>query len=574
MNKAPTDSPHPADRTDPPDPAGSRPPVPARQAAPAKGGERRLGKWVRRSLIVVAGACIAGIVYVRWHAAAGDFATVNIQTLILAFFGLVALLVRILVRSDIPLVARLIRVGVVVVPLCAVASCLRIDHVSGSLVPALRWRWTPRPDELLAPPQIADSGVRVDLVSTTPEDFPQFLGPRRDLCLPDIQLARDWTTQRPQELWRHPIGAGWSGFSAVNGHAVTMEQRGGEELVTCYALPSGRALWSHSVPTRHETLAGGIGPRCTPTIDEGLVYALGATGILRCIDGADGELLWRDDILDRIGVTADEDLKAISWGRAASPLIVDNLVVVPLGGPAGGECFSLIAYDKKTGEVCWKGGDAQASYASPAVGTLCGLRQIVIVNEDTVSGHHPEDGRTIWSYPWPGESFARASASQAVILPGDCVLLSKDYGIGAELIHLTLVDDKTLRADRVWYENRVLKTKFTNVVVAHDHIFGLSDGIFECVALEDGKSQWKDRRRGRFGHGQILAVGDVILVQAESGEVIMVEPNPKELVELGRFAPLSDQTWNNLCLYGPYLLVRNAVEAACYQLPLRDVPQP
>ena len=160
-----------------------------------------------------------------------------------------------------------------------------------------------------------------------------------------------------------------------------------------------------------------------------------------------------------------------------------------------------------------------------------------------------------------------------MILPGDRVLLSKDYGIGAELIQLAPADEKTLQANRVWYQNRVLKTKFTNVVVLDDYIYGLSDGILECVALNDGKSCWKDRRRGSFGHGQILAVGDVMLVQAESGEVVMVEPNPKELVELGRFTPLSDQTWNNLSLYGAYLLVRNAVEAACYKLPLRDAPK-
>ena len=251
----------------------------------------------------------------------------------------------------------------------------------------------PGPDELLEAPQFASNTEKVDMVTTTPMDFPQFLGPHRDLYLPDIQLDHDWKASPPQEVWRHPIGAGWSGFSVVNGYAVTMEQRGPDELVTCYAVESGQALWSHGETTRHETLAGGIGPRCTPTIDEGLVYALGATGILRCLDGANGNLLWRDDILQRGGVPVDQESKAISWGRAASPLIVDDLVVVPLGGPAGGECFSLIAYDKTTGEIRWKGGDEQASYASPALGTLCGMRQIVIVNEKTVSGHRPEDGQ-------------------------------------------------------------------------------------------------------------------------------------------------------------------------------------
>ncbi len=324
---------------DPSDFVSSEQPTDPPQKVLRNKSRHRIREWVRFCLVVVIAACLGGIVYVRSRAAAGDFATVNIVTLILSFFALLALLARVLLRSDIPLPTRLIRVGVVVVPLCVLASMSRIDHVSGSLVPVFRWRWTPRPDELLPAPQVADNSKKVDLVTTTPIDFPQFLGPHRDLYLSDVLLNRDWKASPPREVWRHPIGAGWSGFSVVNGYAVTMEQRGPDELVTCSAVESGQALWSHGETTRHATLAGGIGPRCTPTIDEGLVYALGATGILRCLDGANGNLLWRDDILQRGGVAVEQESKGISWGRSASPLIVDDLVVVPLGGPAGGELF-------------------------------------------------------------------------------------------------------------------------------------------------------------------------------------------------------------------------------------------
>ena len=128
----------------------------------------------------------------------------------------------------------------------------------------------------------------------------------------------------------------------------------------------------------------------------------------------------------------------------------------------------------------------------------------------------------------------------------------------------------TGRSPRYGQQPGVLKTKFTNVAIRDGFAYGLSDGILECIEVDTGKRRWKNRRGGDFGHGQILLVGDVILVQAESGDVVMVEANPVELVELGRFPALSDQTWNNLCLYGRYLLVRNSVEAACYELPLRD----
>ncbi len=520
------------------------------------------------SLVVIVASC-AVVVYLRTQAAAGDFATTNVLTFLLLCFALLALLLNVALAARASLFSRLIRVGLVIVPLCVALSVVRIDHVSGSLVPTFRWRWSPKPDELLAVPQLAPGAVTIDLLTETPQDFPQFLGPHRNLHVPDIKLSHDWNSDRPKQVWRQPIGAGWSGFSVVNGFAVTMEQRGPDELVTCYSVPSGQTLWSHSIAVRHETLAGGVGPRCTPTIHDGLVYALGATGILRCLDGSDGRLVWQDDLLQRAGVTAEEDQEEITWGRSASPLVVDDLVVVPLGGRDQATRASLIAYDRRTGEVRWKGGNDQASYSSPCLATLCGVRQILIVSENSVAGHRPEDGHVLWSYPWPGKSSGEASVSQPVVVAGDRVLLSKAYQMGAELLQIVPESGGSLRAEQLYASRRVLKTKFTNVVVIDGFVYGLSDNIMECVELEGLKSRWKDRRRGFFGHGQVLAAGDVILVQTESGEVVMVQPSPEQLVELGRFSPLNDQTWNNLCLYGPYLLVRNAVEAACYLLPLR-----
>ena len=144
------------------------------------------------------------------------------------------------------------------------------------------------------------------------------------------------------------------------------------------------------------------------------------------------------------------------------------------------------------------------------------------------------------------------------------VFVSKGYGRGAALFELKLVSGDELAADEVWSDRTMLKTKFTNVVLHNGYIYGLSDGILECVELASGKRSWK---KGRYGQGQILGVGDLILVQAETGDVAMVEATPDEHRELGRFPAIEGITWNNLCLQGRKLLVRNAQEAACYELP-------
>jgi outer membrane protein assembly factor BamB len=253
----------------------------------------------------------------------------------------------------------------------------------------------------------------------------------------------------------------------------------------------------------------------------------------------------------------------VSWGRAGSPLVVDDLVIVPAGGPLG-QAKSLIAYRAATGKVAWEAGTDQISYASPSLATIAGVRQILIVNEATASGHDPTTGRQLWSHPWPGTSNGSASASQAVAIGSDRVFLSKAYGVGAELLEFSPAAEGTLAVRSLWASNRVLQTKFTNVTIIGEHIFGLSDGILECVELATGKRAWK---KGRYGHGQILGVGQLILVQAEEGEVVLVEANPKELVELARFQAVEGKTWNNLCLAGRRLLVRNAEQAAAYELP-------
>jgi outer membrane protein assembly factor BamB len=447
---------------------------------------------------------------------------------------------------------RLLGVTALVAVLATLYFTLRIDGFSGDMVPQLAWSWQPKKDRLLDDlPEPA--GARVDLATTSAGDFPQFLGPQRRAVVTGVRLDRDWSARPPRPLWRQPIGAGWSAFAVVGHSAVTQEQRGDKELVVCYDLLTGRVQWTHTDRARFSEVMGGDGPRATPTLAGGRVYALGATGLLHCLDGATGAVVWSRDVL------ADHQTSNLPWGKSSSPLVFDDRVVVSLGESTD-RC--LAAYHRDTGQPLWHAGRDKASYSSPVLATLAGKRQIVSVNAQSVTAHDPADGQILWEYAWPGEM---PKCSQPVPLDGDRVFLSTGYGIGCVLLQVKADGDR-LAVTEIW-SNRNLKTRFTNVAVRNGFVYGLDDGILACLDLATGKRKWKD---GRYGHGQVLLVEDVLLVQAESGDVVLIEADPEAHRERARFAALRGKTWNNPALAGRYLVVRNDQEAACYELPLQQ----
>lgn len=503
-----------------------------------------------------------------------DQAVRNIITLILCFSGLMALLVWFVRESGHTKPLKQMVLGGLLGGVVVAAGTLRIERVSGDLVPEFNWRWAPARDRLLG--KAATTTGDAAPWTTTPADFPRFLGPDGRCGLDAPALDPDWEARPPRLVWRRPIGAGWSGFATCGDHAVTLEQRGDEEVIACYAIATGAPEWTVSVPARHETILGGVGPRSTPTIHDGMVYATGATGWLHAIDGPTGRVVWRKNILDDLGIDADAHAAAVAWGRAGSPLVTDSLVIVPAGGPrpkpAAGEAenVALVAYDRTTGQRRWTAGDEQISYVTPALVRFGGREQVVSVDEAHVAGYDPADGRRLWQAEWPGHSNSDASCSQAVPLDDSRFFVSKGYGIGAAVFEIDPVsraaaDTLPWGIREVWRQPQLLKTKFTNVAIYEGHAYGLSDGILECVRLTDGRRAWKG---GRYGQGQVLRVGGMLIVQAESGDVVLVEASPKKHVARAKLAAIAGQTWNNPCLVGSRLLVRNAEEAACYELPL------
>jgi outer membrane protein assembly factor BamB len=320
--------------------------------------------------------------------------------------------------------------------------------------------------------------------------------------------------------------------------------------VVCYDLETGRPRWVHADPARYDSNLAGVGPRATPTLDGKRLYAVGATGILNCLDLATGRRIWSTNFVEANQATLN------SWGVSGSPLVLERLVVVSAGGRDG---RSLVAYDKATGTFAWGGGKDRAGYSSPGLVTLQGTPQILIFNAGTVAAHDPATGAVLWDYPWPK---SHPHVAMPVVLPGDQLLISSGYGTGCERVQVATNAEGKFSAARIWKSNR-MKAKFTNLVYKDGHVYGLDDGILACIDVAHGERQWKD---GRYGHGQVILVGDLLLVMGENGELALVEPVPDAHRELTRFQALEGKVWNAPALAGDRLLVRNDQEAACYRL--------
>ncbi len=425
---------------------------------------------------------------------------------------------------------------------------------------------------------------------TTPNDYPRFLGNGYWAEVSGVELETDWQAHPPQELWRREIGAGWSAFAIAGNYAVTQEQRGENELVTCYRLQTGEPIWSHSDVARFDPPdaiggLGDVGPRATPTIVGDRIFTQGGTGIVNCLDARTGRVIWSHDTPAEFGATVT------MWGKSGSPLVVDDMVVISVGAPAGGwespasdstatkqqpdkpYNSSLVAFDAKSGAVRWTAGSRQASYASPIVTTLASERQIVVVSESWVVAHRVRDGKILWEYPWSSQTDTNASCSQPVPVGEDRLFLSKGYGTGCSLLKITKDGNGALTAAPLWTPpiKSAMKTKLCNVVIRDGFVYGLDDVLLECIELETGAVKWKKRRRPEFGHGQIMLISSTILVLSETGELALVEANPREYRELAHIQALGDAnvTWNNPAFSMPYLLVRNAREAVCYRLAVK-----
>lgn len=399
-------------------------------------------------------------------------------------------------------------------------------------------------------------------------EFTQFLGNQRNATVEGIRLSADWTSQPPMVVWKKPIGAGWSGFAIKDDLAITIEEHAGDDCVSALKASTGELIWRTKLGRKHYHALGGAGPMATPTIIDGRAYVQSSTGIVAACDLTDGKLVWSVDLLELAKITQAEAEAAVSWGRSGSPLAVGDLLVVPFGGKSGASPASLIAFHRNDGREKWRAGKDQISYSSPSLMRLHGEEQIVIVNESSVSGHNPENGTELWQFDWPGQSNGGASVSQTILVDAERLFLSKSYHVGSMLLDFSKSLPNVTIVRTVWKNAGLMKTKFTNAVLLDGYIYGLSDGIMECIRADDGKKMWKDSRNGRFGHGQILLVDKHIVVSTEEGRCVLIEASPDKLKILGDVPVIEGTTWNPPAIVGDRVFMRNGEEAACIQVPI------
>jgi outer membrane protein assembly factor BamB len=388
----------------------------------------------------------------------------------------------------------------------------------------------------------------------------QYWGNQRDGVVPGEKLARDWSQDPPRLVWRQPVGGGYASFVVVGPTVVTIEQRRDKEAVVAYDADTGRERWMYDYPALFSETLGGDGPRATPTFHQGKLYALGATGVLACLDFAGGKPLWSRNIL------TDNQCGNLDWGMSGSPLVYDDVVLVNPGNQKGTEASrSIVAYNLADGKRRWGGGKAKAGYASPIIVTLGGLRQLLVFDAVGLAGHDAADVRELWRVPW--KSDWDINASQPIVLADDRVLITS--ASGAALVQVAQALGQWTASD-VW-RNRNMKCGYSSPIAYDGHLYGLDENMLACVELATGKRLWKDRA-GQYGHGQMLLRNDLLVILGEAGELALVEATPKRFNELGRIQAIDGKTWNVPTLVGNRIFVRNHLEMAAYDLPTETQP--
>jgi outer membrane protein assembly factor BamB len=480
--------------------------------------------------------------------------------------------------------SRWITMALAVMVGCGVWTLMRSEGIRGAGAD-MAWRWTPTAEERLlaqtveppvavpavapapapaAPPTTPDptasdaaaskegsSPVAVPAPADPdprPVDWAGFRGAERDGIVRGVQISTDWTTAGPVELWRRPVGPGWSSFAVDGDRIYTQEQRGDHELVSAYRLSSGAPLWRHRDTTRFWESNGGAGPRATPTLSGGRLYAFGATGILNALDASTGARIWSRN------VATDAGKKVPMWGFSSSPLVLDDLVVVAAAG-------KLAAYDRATGKPRWFGPNG-GGYSSPQLVTINGVDQIVFMNSSGATSMDPADGTVLWEYKWEGSPIV-----QPAQLEGDNLLISSaDMMGGMDMRRLAISRQGTAWTVQERWSSRGLKPYFNDFVVHKGHAYGFDGSILSCIELEAGDRKWKG---GRYGQGQfvLLADQDLLLVLSEDGDVALVSATTDEHRELATFKALEGKTWNHPVVVRDILLVRNGEEMAAFRLP-------
>ena len=437
---------------------------------------------------------------------------------------------------------------------------LQTHGVSGRFVSELSWRWEATAEENYLKSRVnketlGNTTLNEPAITLASAAWPSFRGASRDGKLLGLSLSEDWKASPPKLIWKTKIGPGWSSFSVAGNRLFTQEQRGEKEAVVCLDAKTGQTVWEYEYDSRFWESVAGAGPRATPTIaDEGL-FSLGANGILACLNASTGAKIWERDI------QVDSKRKPPMWGFASSPLITEGVVVVHAGSGAKEEGV-LLAYDATTGKPRWSIPSGSHSYSSAQTANLEGVSGVLMETNAGLQFVNAKDGSTIWQFDSPTQNYRTL---QPLVI-GNSILLANSLNEGTKRLSVTR-EGESWSVKEQWTSSD-MKPDFNDFVEHQGSLYGFDKDIFACIDLATGQRQWK---KGRYGNGQVLLLcdADQMLVTSEKGELVLLKADSSKMVELGKIHAIEGKTWNHSVVVGNLVFIRNAEEAACYELPTR-----
>lgn len=387
-------------------------------------------------------------------------------------------------------------------------------------------------------------------------DWPQWLGPQRDGS--STEKVAPWKGQL-KVAWRQPVGEGHSSPIVAAGRVFLHTKVAGkdEEEIRSFDAMTGKPGWRLAYDRGKFDSPFGLGPRGTPAVSDGKLYAFGATGYLTCVDVADGKKLWQVNTLKQFNGPN------LFFGMSCSPLVDGSMVVVNVGGKDA----SVVAFGKTDGKTVWKSVDDRASYSSPIIIGEGKERQLLQLTQQGLVSLTLANGTLLWKFPFVDKL---NESSTTPVRVGELILASS-VTLGSVGLKLDSKDGK-VSAEPVWKNGDLTCYFSTPVAVGKDHVYLVTgrllpppESTLHCVDASSGKVLWSRPKTGRY-HAAMLRTGDnKLLLLDDNGELAMFDPNPKEYKELAR-SKVCGQTWAHPALSNGRLYLRDEKELICLEL--------
>ncbi|MFN3649804.1 MAG: PQQ-binding-like beta-propeller repeat protein [Armatimonadota bacterium] len=390
-------------------------------------------------------------------------------------------------------------------------------------------------------------------------EWAQWRGPNRDGISRETGLLKSWPQGGPRLLWKSEgLGGGYATPSVAGGRIYGMGYRGDDEVVWALDERTGQPVWSTRIAAANHDVGYGEGSRSTPTVVGNRLYVLGVSGDVVCLNTADGKPVWQKNLVREFGGAVP------NWGYSESPLVDGQKVIVTPGGPQA----TLVALDRNSGNVIWRSQVPQgdpAHYASAIAAEVDGVRQYIQFLHGGVVGVAAEDGRFLWRYNRPASGTANIATP---VFQDNMLFAAAAYNVGGGLVKLARTPNG-VSAEEVYF-TRDMKNKHGGMVLVDGYLYGFDDpGTLTCVEFKTGETKWQNRSVG--GNGSVVYADGNLYCRSQSGPVALVEANPSQYVEKGRFEPQrsNKNAWAHPVIAGGKLLLRDQDFMLCYDVKAR-----